>query len=199
MTSDGAEPGDGKLDLVPLIDTVMLLLMFFILTSKFTADDLVVSSLLPPEGQAVTPTPDVLPPETIRIVVLPDGPAAARVRIGGGDEVRLAGDHLALPPGPELQRSLDAFHAELAARLAPYEHPGARADQPPVEIHCASRLPWRFALATYDAVRAYELGRLPDPALPLEQQRAIAFAPPAVRATASDTPERELERLQRLR
>ena len=57
MAEDPSEKlAQGKLDLVPMIDCIMLLLLFFILTTKFTADEKAIASLLPTDkGQAPTP------------------------------------------------------------------------------------------------------------------------------------------------
>lgn len=195
-----AHAGDeaGKLDLVPMIDCVMLLLLFFILTSSFRTEDQRISAILSTTGGPGKGTL-VDPPKTIRIVVLPGEGRTVRVRVGGGDEVLLDGEALAQPAGAALEAAIAAFHARLAERLAPYEQPGARTAQPPVEIHCATRLPWRHAIAVYDAVRGYEAARLPSPALAMADQREVSFGAPTVRRTATDTEPAELERLERLR
>lgn len=187
-----------RLDLVPMIDCVMLLLLFFILTSSFRSEEQHIASLLSTEGGPGPGTP-VAQPEIVRIVVLPGEGRNARVRIGGGEELALDGATLALPGGPEVEAAVDAFHAALAAKLAVYEKDGARTDQTPVEIHCATRLPWRDAIVVYDAVRAYEQARLPDPSVALTDQRSVAFGAPTVRRTATDNETDELERLERLR
>lgn len=188
----------GKLDLVPMIDCVMLLLLFFILTSSFTSEEQRISALLSTEG-GPGPGKSVVQPEIVRVVVLPGEGRSARVRIGGGEELVLDGAALAQPGGAGVEAAIDAFHAALAARLEVYEKGGARTDQTPVEIHCATRLPWRHAIAVYDAVRAYEQARLPDPSVALSDQRSVAFGAPTVRRTATDNEQDELERLERLR
>ncbi len=189
----------GKLDLVPMIDCVMLLLLFFILTSSFTSEEQRISALLSTkEGQDPT-APSVEQPPIVRVVVLPGEGRSARVRIGGGEELVLDGAALAQPGGAGVEAAIDAFHAALAARLEVYEKGGARTDQTPVEIHCATRLPWRHAIAVYDAVRAYEQARLPDPSVALTDQRSVAFGAPTIRRTSTDNEQDELERLERLR
>ena len=188
----------GRLDLVPMIDCVMLLLMFFILTSSFTSEEQRISALLSTEG-GPGPGAPVAQPEVVRVVVLPGEGRCARVRIGGGDEMVLDGAVMAQPGGAEVEAAIDAFHATLAARLAVYEKAGARAGQTPVEIHCATRLPWRHAIAVYDAVRAYEQARLPDPSVALSDQRSVAFGAPTVRRSGTDNESDELGWLERLR
>src|SRR5688572_28165854 len=65
---------DGKIDLVPMIDCVMLLLLFFILTTKFTADEKQLSALLPTnQGQSNGPPVKIVPPQDINLVVTPTG------------------------------------------------------------------------------------------------------------------------------
>jgi biopolymer transport protein ExbD len=66
----------GKLDLVPMIDCVMLLLLFFIMTTRFTPEEKQISALLPPHGQAQEIERETItPPQTIHVLVLPDLPA----------------------------------------------------------------------------------------------------------------------------
>lgn len=199
MSDDHAAAADGKLDLVPMIDCVMLLLMFFILTSSFAEDDQRIAALLPTnEGQV--DGPQVEKPQAVRIAVLPGVAAGeARIRIGGREDLVFDAGRLAQPPGPQLEKAIDELHAAIAISLAAYEQPGAREAQPPVEIHCATRLPWRCALAVYDAVRGYEKGRLPEGEIPIEAQRSVAFAAPTVRGTATDNEREELFRLEHLR
>jgi hypothetical protein len=147
----------------------------------------------------VPPTTQVvLPPPTVRIAVLPDGAGGTMVRIGGGEALHLSQEDLRLPGGPVLDAVVDDFHRQIAARLAIYEVPGARATQVPIEIHCATRMPWCAALAVYDAVRGYELKLLPRKDLPIEEQRPVAFAAPVIRGSRTDNVVDELDRLMRL-
>lgn len=195
----GAE-ADGRLDLVPLIDCVMLLLLFFILTSSFKADDMAISAILPPQGGGGDPPATrIEQPTVVRIAVLPGDAGAVRVRIGGQEIATLAPSALHQPPGPVPQAALDRLHAALEKRLADYEVVGTRREQPPVEVHCSSRLPWSCALAVFDGVRAYEQARLPRRDLPLDEQRGIAFAAPVVRSTRGDNAYDESRRLEALR
>ena len=188
----------GRLDLVPMIDCIMLLLMFFIMTSSFRSEEQRISALLSTKG-GPGPGIAIAQPQLVRVVALPGKGGSARVRIGGGDEVTLDGATLALPGGPVVEAAITAFHAAMAARLTPYEQPGARSAQPPVEIHCATRLPWRDALAIYDAVRAYEATRLSGADVALVDQRQVAFGAPGLRRSPGDSEFAELELLERLR
>jgi hypothetical protein len=193
------EAADGKLDLVPMIDCIMLLLLFFILTSNFKADDLRISALLP-TGNGGDPTRTAIdPPQTVRIAVLPGEGRVARVRIGGGDEILIDAAVLAEPGSPAVEAALNELHDALAKRLDAYERPGSRLDQAPVEIHCAKRIPWSCALVVYDGVRAYEKSRLQTRDVPIEAQRSVAFAAPVVRNSRSDNPYDEMQRLEHLR
>ncbi len=198
MSHASATEGSEKLDLVPMIDVVMLLLVFFILTSSFRSEEQRISALLSTQGGPVG-TPTVEQPDIVRVVILPGNGKVARVRLGGGQEILLDGAALAAPPGAEVEATITAFHAAIATRLSAYEKDGPRAKQTPVEIHCATRLPWRHAIAVYDAVRSYEQARLPDPTIALVDQRNVAFGAPTVRRTPTDNERDEIDRLERLR
>ena len=187
----------GKLDLVPMIDCVMLLLFFFILTSSFRSEEQRISALLSTQGGGIRM--GVEQPKVVRVVVVPGEGRSARVRVGGGEEFALDGVALTQRGGPGLEAAITAFHAAIADHLVVYEQPGTRCDQPAVEIHCATRLPWRDALTVYDAVRGYEAGKLPYAELALAEQRQVSFGAPLVRRSPGDDPTVELERLDRLR
>ncbi len=195
--SPTAAEADGKLDLVPMIDCIMLLLMFFILTSTFRSEEQRISSLLSAQGQG--PGTPVEQPQIVRIAILPGEGRSARIRIGGGEEITLDGAALSQPGGPGLEAAIDALHAAIATRLTAYERSGARTEQPPVEIHCATRLPWRHAITVYDAVRAYEGRWLAGSTVALADQRDVAFGAPTVRRTATDNEAEEIFRLEHLR
>jgi len=192
--SDG-QPEEGRLDLVPMIDCVMLLLLFFIMTSSFTAAERHIQALLGTGGSMPNPS---VPPPTVRIAVLPGSDGVARIRIGGGEELRLDGVALTQRDPHLVEPELDRFHAAIAVRLATYEQTGPRTSQPAVEIHCATRLPWCLAMGVYDAVRAYELARLPVADLPIDQQRTVTFASPPMRNSNTDTVDAEQARLETL-
>lgn len=209
--SHGGDYDDGKLDLVPLIDTVMLLLMFFILTSKFTTEEKAISSLLPTDkGQlASTPTKPVEEPKMVNICIYPPGmdkglqPSQYRdrlkemrkpgqnidtavFRIGGDILPEVNGMVLSRDQGAErVSKELNAIHGLIGQALEKFETQGERKDQVPVVIHCFSGMTWRFALVAYDAVRAYEANRntfkYTGDPKELNLMREVSFAPPRIR------------------
>ena len=220
---------DGKIDLVPMIDCIMLLLLFFILTTKFTADEKQISALLPTtQGTAITEqtTPVIEPPKDINLVVTPIGvsrglreadyqrtweeierlrgrtPISAALRIGGSDPLIIDGSLFTSPDKQAVLSQVEAIHAYVARELAAREEPGGRTDQNTVNIHCFSGLSWGYALAVYDAVRAYEARHLPPgtgPQHPLaEGQRTMTFAPPRLRNHTPKELGRELWELTHL-
>jgi hypothetical protein len=149
-----ADPNDGRLDLVPMIDTILLLLLFFILTTKFTSEDLAIRAVLPTDQGGGTGRAAVLPPPTVRVVVTP-AEGGASLRIGGAEPVLLSEADFAADP----QAALDRLHLVVSQRLSAFEVAGQRHDQLPVAVHAYSQLAWRWALTAFDAVRAYEKGR----------------------------------------
>jgi hypothetical protein len=226
---DPSEPErDGKLDLVPMIDCVMLMLLFFILTTSFLSEDKQIAALLPSHGQgSIDAVPAPLPPPEIHLVVVPSGlapgldqrghqdawerlqrmrgaaPITADLRVGGSEPLVLAGGLFASDDPPALQRRIDAVHAYVQRELAAREQPGDGQAQAPVNIHCFSGLSWGYALVVYDAVRAYEAGRRPSPAAGSsvfdDRQRTVSFAPPRIRDHTSRELGQELWELRNLR
>lgn len=177
---------EGRLDLVPMIDCVMLLLIFFVLTTKFSSPDAVIPALLPKSGPgpaAKAPTPR---DQSVRIAAWPAGlpeqggardleqawrrmspaeslpPARARIRVGNRPPLDLDGALLASRDQAVRTRELERLHLYLAGELAAFEVDGVeRIHQPQVQLHCFSGLPWAVGLALFDAVRAYEGARQP--------------------------------------
>ncbi len=216
MAEDSSDKvGDGKLDLVPMIDCIMLLLLFFILTTKFTPEDLALASLLPtgkgPSNQR--PAHPAPPPQQIMLCILPEGMApglqpaqylvqlhavekrlpagglldAAALRLGGDEPLAISGASLRDRESHELTQLMAAIHDYVFAALERRERPGAasRKEQDPVVIRCFSRLPWKFALIAYDAVRDFEKSKsgVMDAGDPShwDDARSIDFAPPLIR------------------
>jgi biopolymer transport protein ExbD len=216
MAEDSSDRvSDGKLDLVPMIDCIMLLLLFFILTTRFTAPDLALASLLPtdkgPRSQSQRqPTP---PPQQIVLGIVPAAmspglqsmqylaqlhaleqrlPAgglldAAELRLGGDEPLAISGTALRDRDAHELTALMADIHDYVFAALERRERPGAasRREQDPVVIRCFSRLPWKFALIAYDAVRDFEASKsgvmdIGDPGN-WDAARSIDFAPPLIR------------------
>jgi hypothetical protein len=224
MATDNDPLDDGRLDLVPMIDCIMLLLLFFMMTSKFVPEDLVIGSVLPTDhGGPVRTT--VAPKPAIKVVVYPadlptestaagystyltrmraGGARDAMVRIGGREPLRIPGAVLNGPIDSAMPAQVEQIHTYLASELGKYETAGqARNEQNDIVIHCFSGLSWKFALVTYDAVRAYEASKVPPlppgQAADLTQARAVTFAPPRVRDADPQTLSTELNDLVHLR
>ncbi len=213
---------EGKLDLVPLIDTVMLLLMFFILTSKFTAEEKAISSLLPTnKGQmASTPTKPVEEPKQVNIRIYPQGmqkgyqPSEYRDQllkmrapgqnidnatlIVGPDAMDVDGNLLSRSQNAEmLTKHINQIHTLVGDALAKFESgAGERKDQTPIIIHCFSGMSWRFALIAYDAVRYYESTKATFKYSgnpdELNRMREVTFAPPRIRNYSANEQGNEL-------
>jgi len=182
------DPGEamakGKIDLVPMIDCIMLLLLFFILTTKFSADEKAIASLLPTDkGQAPSPqTTPVEPPKMINVCIYPEGlvkgfqPSeyqakyealkktvgdvlpTAYLRMGGSEAIVLDGNSLSKKGHKDLQANIEIIHQHVHQKLLERENSAValRKLQDPVVIHCFSGLSWKFALVAYDAIRNYE-------------------------------------------
>jgi len=203
--------GDGKLDLVPMIDCIMLLLLFFIMTTKFTADEKQLSALLPTDKgqQNKDDQPPIIdPPNDINLVVTPAGfirglteaayqqswddivrlrgrtPPSAELRVGGSDPIVLDGTLFTSTDKRSVEAQIEAIHDYVGRELAAREEAGDRTAQSPVNIQCFSGLSWGYALAVYDAVRAYEARHAPTTSTSStvdEHQRGVTFAPPRLR------------------
>lgn len=174
----------GRVDLVPMIDCIMLLLIFFVMTTRFQPPEGTISSLLPTTSGGCDRTVRE-PLKQVNICIYPADPLlvpgvqpslctaalsrisqhgtltvlpAAYVRIGAREPLRVVGADLAAPKGSAaLAAALAAVHQRIADELALYEVAGrTRSDQPDVVIHGFSGLPWAFTLTVLDAVRAYE-------------------------------------------
>ena len=200
---------EGKLDLVPMIDCVMLLLLFFIITTKFTAEEKAIASLLPAHGQAQQPQAPMVP-RSIDISIYPEGLAQgqqprdyrdevlalkrrggeilanAQVRIGGEDALEIPGVPLSALTSPAQEAIIASIRTYVSKALAQRERSdaGSRPDQDPVVIHCYSGLSWKFAIVVYDAVRAFELetgaSALSTNARAVVPVREVTFAPRAL-------------------
>ncbi len=203
--------GEGKLDLVPMIDCIMLLLLFFILTTSFHPDELSLSALLPDQGAGERRIEDR--PRPIPIGIYPAGltagadeshyaaewnrmssgaiPSQVAVRIGRNDALILDGRALSSSDPSVSAAELARIGSWMDRELARFELPGlARKQQPQIEVHCFSGLEWKHALAIYDAVRAFELGRgHPDAVVggaprqrdDLQDARTVTLAAPRMR------------------
>jgi len=221
MNDSADRLNEGKLDLVPMIDCVMLLLLFFILTTKFTAPEKQIAAMLPSLGQSSTPQKTIVdPPKDINLIIIPDGltlglepslyerswerfkPTTAQLRIGGADPIKIDSKLLSKKDDPAMRRHLDDIHAYIAAGLGAYEQGGSRQDQSPITIHCFSGLSWSYALCVYDAVRGFEQSKsgtpLPTSSLIDQAARPVTFAPPRIRNYIKDDLGNELWELVHL-
>ena len=186
---------DDTINMVPLIDTMFFLILFFMLVMKFDNEQ-AMSALIPTTGGGGDKGGAVehLPPVTIAMYPhglerghrpswyqawwkANEGDRGARIRIGGSAPLELSPSDLRGDGDDGLER----LHAYVQHELALREQDGvARGQQPVVEIACFSQLPWRYAACAFDAVRAYELahGGVVDFADPnqLANEREVRFA-----------------------
>ncbi|MFM2090528.1 MAG: Biopolymer transport protein ExbD/TolR [Planctomycetota bacterium] len=209
--TDTEQVGEGRLDLVPMIDCIMLLLLFFMMTVRFTAEDKVIAQLLPvDQGPSARSAPVQDPPRPVVVRIVPagierggqpsdygralaairarDGAVIQRavIRVGNRPEtVELDVSELVRPAGEPLSASLEKVHTLVAAALADYDRAGLPRDrQEPVSIQCFSGLSWQFPAVAYDAVRAYEAtraGRGITARTDLDHARSISWSQPRLR------------------
>ena len=139
------EDDESVIDLTPMIDLVFLLLVFFLLTSRFVPEEKYLAQLLPTDG-GQRDAPHVTPPEVVAIAVYPAQfvrgcqPSSYERGWRDGYDTRLAayrmGNHEPLViDGSGLDRAggncpatLTQIHTHVAAHLAAYEDPGRAAD-----------------------------------------------------------------------
>jgi hypothetical protein len=205
MADDQSEKIDqGKLDLVPMIDCILLLLLFFILTTRFDKPDEAIASMLPTE-QGTVAQQSATPPERANICIYPAGlerglqpseyashlrelgvPRRAWLRVGAAEPLEI--DVAALrvvegEPGSKaaVDRQLSLIHGYIAGQLARFEGDGPRVKQCPISIHCFSGMPWAFALIAYDACRGYEAGHGAVASYEFGDKREVDFGAPRLR------------------
>lgn len=198
---------ESRLDLVPMIDTIMLLLLFFILTTKFSAEEKVISSLLPTDKGQGPGVSTVEKPEEINVIITPLGFAPgekgveamdtrwksnpvskdANLRITGSPAIFVMdGKLLEERPSPRQQKHLEEIHAFVAEGLKRSETPAGATDRRKlagVIINCFSGLDYKYALVAYDSVRGYE-GQFSGTKLnnlDLQKAREVSFCPPRIR------------------
>jgi hypothetical protein len=202
---------EGKLDLVPMIDCIMLLLLFFILTTKFTTEEKTITSLLPTDkGQSASTATKVDPPQTINICIYPAGMQKggepsdyqnqlntmrasganavipkAWMRIGSQDPIEIDGNQLRQKNGEAMNAEVEKVHAYIFKQLEGFEIAGERKTQNPVTINCFSGMSWKYALVSYDAVRMYEAQKsgkhYTGDPKQFDEAREVDFAPPRIR------------------
>ncbi len=181
----GSSEEEDRANLVPLIDCMFFLIMFFMIVTKFTPDELAIASLLPTDkGQMSSPSKSPLPKEQVNIAIYPAGlqkgmqpseyqaavekmwadnsfDANAWLRIGGEAPMEVNGAPLSKRGqkggSAQMREQVDQFHAYVTKELEIREQSGKpRNEQPPVVISCYSGLSWKYAILAYDAVRAFE-------------------------------------------
>ncbi len=174
---------DDTVNMIPLIDCMFFLILFFMMVTKFTPDEKAITSLLPTDkGQTSAASSSPTPKEQINIAIFPAGmekgfqpseyakqlddaiqsgafAKSIYLRIGGEAAVEIQGAPLAAKEisTPAMRVELGKVHTYITDELAKRENSGApRKEQPPIIVHCYSGLPWKYSLVAYDAVRAYE-------------------------------------------
>lgn len=179
----GQADQEDRVNMIPLIDTMFFLILFFMLVTKFTPDEKSITSLLPTDkGQSSGPSKSPVPQEQINIAIYPASmqkgfqPSQYRdqmnamidagsfnstvyVRIGGADPIEIKGAPLSEDGmGSQLMKDqVNQLHAYVQQQLSTREGGAtARKDLPPVIISSFSGLSWKYALLAYDAVRAHE-------------------------------------------
>lgn len=203
---DPTEQEDIKGDMTPMIDIIFLLLIFFLLTTKFIVPEKMISQLLPTnKGQASSSPPVVEPPQDLNILIYPEGFArgmgvqqmhnmwmesqdssVAMLQVSNNPPTRIESSAIARSTHSDnLDPILGGVYAYIAGYMEAAEIPGApRKDQRPVVIHCFSALHWKYALIAYDAVRQFERdkagGRITNSDA-LREAREVSFAPPRIR------------------
>jgi len=194
---------DIKGDMTPMIDIIFLLLIFFILTTKFIPEEKVIASLLPTnKGQSSASTP-LEEKHDVNVLIYPgvyergqqpswydkDWKAnyftqEAVYRVSNRPHIKIDGDRLTQKTARQNEQ-LEQVHSYIYSELEAFEKPGApRKEQDPIVIHCFSGLPWKYALAAYDAIRAFEAQKVGTGELRPEDilnAREVNFAPPRIR------------------
>jgi hypothetical protein len=207
----GHAEAEDRVNMIPLIDCMFFLILFFMIITKFEPDEKAVASLLPTDkGQMNAKPTSVAPVEQINLLVYPQGvekgyqPSEyrkqleeleksrsffeiARIRVGGRDPIEINGLALAQRSNnsEQMRDNILQAHAYIKEALNNLEEAGKpRKEQKPVVISCYSGMPWKYALLVYDAVRAYEAektGSFNKNTFDLLEAREVSFAPPQIR------------------
>ena len=194
-----------KGDMTPMIDIVFLLLIFFLLTTKFEVPEKAISQLLPTNKGTGKSQTTILVPDDLNIRIYPEGfsrgmgveqmdtmwhasenSAVAMLQVGKNPPLRLESDGISSSSkfedlDPELSKIYNHIYSYLeAAEIAG----NTRDEQRPVVIHCFSALSWKYAMVAYDAVRQYEQNTYQKDikfSNDLRAEREVSFAPPRIR------------------
>lgn len=195
-----------KGDMTPMIDIVFLLLIFFLLTTKFIVPEKMISNLLPTnKGQASASPPVVEPPQDLNILIYPEGfqrgmgveqmdtlwhsqenTRTAVFRVSNNPHIIVkSGDLSGSTRKADLDNGIGPIHSYIWQFMEAAETAGSRKEQRPVVIHCFSGTSWKYALIAYDAVRAYEKQKAGGLKVvnseTLREAREVSFAPPRIR------------------
>ena len=199
------------LNMMPLIDIVFLLLIYFMLTMTFVDDEKWIRHLLDTRsGQGPGPT---LEKHEINICVYPAGAPDYESSMALDEWFkeerqmrtiifRVGSAQIEVDRRADDEQELERVHAFITQELHRFELDRATRDnQDPIKVHCFSALPWQYAAAAYDAVRAYEqdMGFNYKKATDLIAAREFGFAPPEIRDAYAHQYGRELFRLAHLR
>ena len=206
----GVNDGEDKVNMIPMIDTMLFLILFFMLVTKFTPEEKSISSLLPSQGGITKGQLPVIQPPAITIAVYPAGlekgfqptdyerqiaereqtgtlSDAVCVRVGGDAPIIVQGRPLSETTlgSKEMRTQMTDVHTYIDQALAQRDQMAkSRTDLPKVIIACYSGLDWKFALLAYDAVRAHESAAAGVAAITpddLLAAREVDFAPPRIR------------------
>lgn len=203
-------------DMTPMIDIIFLLLIFFLLTTRFLVPEKVIAQLLPTDKGSGVAVREVTPPSELAIRIYPAGlhrgmgveelhqlwPTALAgdevyVQVGNNPPLRLRGlDLRGVTTAAELEPVMGRIREHIHAALMAAEEAGDRAAQRPINIHSFSALPWKYALVVYDSVRDYERQRAPG-LVDLRQAREVVMAPPRVRGYSTREQGNELWEIMR--
>lgn len=202
MAKAQREDDEMQIDMTPMIDIIFLLLIFFILTSKFVPDEKFLVSILPTDKGTASVSASPVEKEEIHIRVYPAqftpghqpsvydkawkdtrDVSKAKYQIGNLNFIEISGADLMERAGTKVNSALDNVHGYITTHLATFEQGGVRKDLPPIIIHGFTGLPWKYVLVAYDAVRAYEnrQGSAADDVTQMQNAREVNFAPPRVR------------------
>lgn len=182
MIKDQEEEEGQGLNMMPLIDIVFLLLVYFIVTMTFSPDEEWINSLLSKGG----PGHVTLEKQEINISFFPayiprsHKPSEVQDWYEKTDveaiECRMNGNSIILHKHAHHEEQVERIHAFILQELEKVEqHVATREQQDPIKVHCFRQLPWRYALAGYDAVRAYEMKKSGTESVLLA--RDFGFAP----------------------
>lgn len=195
-------------NMMPLIDLVFLLLVYFMLTMTFVDEEKWMQQMMDTtQGSAVNDV-EIEPPQDINICIYPEGAEgidsteALQKWFKSWTEkpkvvIRIKSAKMILDQSQDKEEQLTQIHEFIQTELMRYElNMVTREGQDPIKVNCFSHLPWYYASAAYDAVRAHESSFNGGP---YTIGRDFKFAPREVNRMSYDQAGRELHRLTKLR